>query len=180
MGSEFEFVKRLNFDDIDLIAPEDVFKDILSRLQNETKGIVQGNVKEYLGYVKSRFGSFFSSKEYAETRRLGAQGEKRNLFEFYLSTGCYQNYKFRVCFFEYGLGRYPVQLIVEEDVADDINMVLESDNVFICETRKALKEMILKMLNTKRVLTIMQELIRINQIYKENPQYKNNSDNIPF
>ena len=180
MESGFDFINKLDFSDVDLMAPEKVFEDILAELKRKTSGIIQGKVSVYTGYVKSRFGAFLSSFAKSTSEDLGSKGEENNLFEFYLSTECYQKYKFRVCFFEYGLSRYPVHLIVEDGIADDINLGEGYDNEFTCNTKDDLSKMIFKILNTKRAATVMQELIRINQIYKSNPQHNDNTDAMPF
>ena len=173
MEKKLNISERLDFNDIDLTAPEEVISEILSQLSEETKGIICGNVAAYSGHVFSYTKHGFSSitaalgagtvdREIDIQDDLGKIGQDTHKFECFLYTPEYDKYKYRVFFVKYDTSNYPVNIILEESIARSISTG-SSGYVISCATREELEELIYKIFNSKKLISVMQELIRINQ-----------------
>ena len=53
MAKKLNITERLDFNDIDLTAPEKVIEEVLTQLSEETNGIVLGKIASYSGHVMS-------------------------------------------------------------------------------------------------------------------------------
>ena len=96
---------------------------------------------------------------------LGKIGQETHKFECYLYTPEYDKYKYRVFFVKYDTSNYPVNIILEESVARSISGN-NSGYIMTCSTREELEELVYKIFNSKKLISVMQELIRINQSKK--------------
>lgn len=174
MEKKLNISARLDFNDIDLTAPEKVISEVLEQLSQETNGIICGNINTYNGPVMSYTKTGFSSiamaigsadKEVDIQSDLGKIGQETHKFECYLYTPEYDKYKYRVFFVKYDTSNYPVNIILEESVARSVSGG-GSGYIFSCATREELEELIYKIFNSKKLISVMQELIRINQSKK--------------
>ena len=75
-------------------------------------------------------------------------------------------------FIKYDVANYPVNVILEESVARSVSSS-SSGYVFTCNTRDELETLIINIFTSKKLIGVMQELIRINQSKKES---KNNTE----
>ena len=66
---------------------------------------------------------------------------------------------------KYGFAHYPVQFTLEESIARSIQGT-NSNYIVTCNNREEVEELILKILTSKKILGVMQELIRIYQAKK--------------
>lgn len=169
MNKEFKFGANLDYNDIDLTAPDKVIEDILSQLPRVTNGVIWGKILPYSGQVLSytnvnllNLTEAFSAVEVDIQKNLGAIGQEIHKFECFLYTPEYEKYKYRVFFVKYEIAKYPVDIILDESVARSLS---DSKAGYIrsCATREELENLIYNVFNTRRLLTVMQELIRINQ-----------------
>lgn len=76
-----------------------------------------------------------------------------------MTTSKLEDYKYRVLFFEYGIGMYPVKIVLEQGIADEIFKKENADYVVEYATKTELENVILNILKTKKVTKVMQELI---------------------
>ena len=76
-----------------------------------------------------------------------------------MTTSKLEDYKYRVLFFEYGIGMYPVKIVLEQGIADEIFKKENADYVVEYATKTELENVILNILKTKKVAKVMQELI---------------------
>ena len=182
MAKKLNITERLDFNDIDLTAPEKVIEEVLTQLSEETNGIVLGKIASYSGHVMSYTQTGLSSiaavigatadKEVNIQKDLGKIGQESHKFECYLYTPEYEKYKYRVFFVKYDVANYPVNVILEESVARSVSSS-SSGYVFTCNTRDELETLIINIFTSKKLIGVMQELIRINQSKKES---KNNTE----
>lgn len=170
MNIKISVGEKLDFSDIDLTPPEEVVTNVLSQLPKATHQIVLGKVEPYGGevfsYTKERFAGLAhalgTSEEVDIQDSLGRIGEETHKFECYLYTPAYEKYKYRVFFMKYGTANYPVTITLEESIAKSISE--ENLNyIFICTTKERLENLLVQVFNSKRIIEVMQELIRINQ-----------------
>lgn len=184
MEKKLNISEKLDFNDIDLTAPEKVISEVLNQLSDETNGIICGKISNYGGHVMSYTKTGISSiaaalgnadKEVDIQSDLGKIGQDTHKFECYLYTPEYDKYKYRVFFVKYDTSNYPVSIILEESVARSISSG-SSRYVVSCATREELEELIYKIFNSKKLISVMQELIRINQSKKtfNNSEMSNN------
>lgn len=173
MEKKLNIREKLDFSDIDLTPPEKVITDILEQLSEETNGLVLGKIMPYSGHVLSYkqaglsslnlFGN--SDKEVNIQTELGKIGQDTHKFECYLYTPEYDKYKYRVCFVKYDTSNYPVNVILEESIAKSV-FAGRSEYILQCNTREELEDLIFKIFTSKKLISVMQELIRINQSKK--------------
>lgn len=174
MDKKFSFGEKLDFSDIDLTAPNKVIEEILLQLPEETNGIIMGKIQPYSGHVFSYKEAGFSGiAKVLETvdktidiqADLGKIGQETHKFECFLYTPEYDKYKYRVFFVKYDIANYPVDVILDESVARSISGS-NSGYVHTCNTREELENLVYSIFNSKRIIVVMQELIRINQAKK--------------
>lgn len=172
MSKSLNLSDSLDFSEIDLTAPDKVVKEILNQIPEETNNIIYGKIDEYNGEVTSykttiSLRGFLGGQntEYIDIQNsLGKMGEKESKFECYLYTSIYEEYKYRMFFMKYGIAHYPVQFTLEESIARSIQR--EPNYIVTCNNRAEVEELILKILTSKKVLSVMQELIQIYQSKK--------------
>lgn len=175
MENRFNFEGKIDFNDIDLTSPKVVIEDLIKGLSEATNNIVEGIVAEYSGPIHSYTDNGINaikmalgtvSRKVDIQEKLGKISGESKKYEFYLKTPLYEHYKFRVCFINFGVGNYPVEVVLEQGIVDDI-YGQDEEYVLICNNKDDFEELIINILNSKRVISIMQELVRIHQIYRE-------------
>ncbi len=175
MEKKFNLIDKLDLNDIDMTAPEDVIKEILKQLSDETNGIICGNIVAYDGHVmsykKENFADLIGALKTGEQEidiqnDLGKFGQETHKLECYLYTPEYDKYKYRVFFVKYDTSNYPVSIILDESIAKSVSGNY-TGYIFSCDTRERLEELMYKIFNCKKMVSVMQELIRINQSKKQ-------------
>ena len=176
MDRKLNIADKLDFSEIDLTEPDKVIEDILGQLNEETQGIVTGEISAYNGPVMSYtttvpsigsvIGNFTQEKHVDIQNSLGKVGAETQKFECSLYTVGYAKYRYRIFFMQYGIAHYPVQFILEESIAHSIGGNGAS-YIFTCNRREEVEDLIFKILYSKKVIGVMQELIRIYQAKKE-------------
>ncbi len=169
MSYDFNFDGILNYDDDQAVSPDIVIAELGNQLEKATNGFIKGVVREYNGPIESydqmsAFASIASALGTSLVHRdiqdnLGEIGYQEYKFEFFLTTSKLEDYKYRVLFFEYGIGMYPVKIVLEQGIADEIFKKENADYVVEYATKTELENVILNILKTKKVTKVMQELI---------------------
>lgn len=175
MSKKLNLSGMLDFSEVDLTAPDKVVEEILSQLPEDTQNIISGSIVEYGGHVTSytttrtslaeTLGTITTEKRVDIQDSLGKFGEEDKRFECFLYTSGYTKYKYRMFFMRYGIANYPVQFTLEESISRSIQGTNHS-YIVICNKRDEVEDLILKILTSKKVLGVMQELIRIYQAKK--------------
>ena len=68
-------------------------------------------------------------------------------------------------FVKYNVSNHPVTVVLEESIAKSISGTGRG-YIYTCDTRNELEELVVNILTSKRIITVMQELIRVNQAKK--------------
>lgn len=175
MSKKLNLSDMLDFSDIDLTAPNKVVEEILAQLPGDTQNIIAGSIVEYDGHVTSytttrtslaeAIGTITTEKRVDIQDSLGKQGEENKKYECFLYTSRYTSYKYRMFFMKYGIANYPVQFTLEESISRSIQGY-NSNYIVICNKREEVEDLVIKILTSKKVLGVMQELIRIHQTKK--------------
>lgn len=185
MAKKLNITEKLDFNDIDLTAPEKVIEEVLTQVSEETNGIVLGKIASYSGHVMSYTQTGISSiaaaigsidKEIDIQKDLGKIGQESHKFECYLYTPEYEKYKYRVFFVKYDVANYPVSVILEESVARSVAGT-NTGYIFTCNTKDELEDLIIKIFTSKKLISVMQELVRINQSKKASKADEENATN---
>lgn len=181
MSAKLDIKSKLKFDAVDLTNPDKTIAEIGTQLDSITNGLVKGIVNNYEGAIESYntlsgmaslVAALGASQTYDIQNDLGEIGYKLFKFEFYLTSSKLPNYKFRVMFFEYGLGGYPVKIILEQGLADEIFKQEDANYIFEIQTKKELEDIVTNILASKRAIKVIQGLINVSlnaQEQAENP-----------
>lgn len=177
MNKDLNFSGMLDFSEVDLTAPDKVIEEILAQLPGVTQNIISGSIVKYDGHVTSyttkdtttavieALGTISAEKRVDIQKSLGEFGEEEKKFECFLYTSGYTKYKYRMFFMKYGIANYPVKFTLEESISKSIQGT-NSNYIVTCNKRDEVEDLILKILTSKKVLGVMQELIRIYQAKK--------------
>ena len=175
MSKKLNLNGKLDFADIDLTAPDIVINELLEQLPDETNGLICGKIQSYSGHVMSYTRNGISTialalgnttdREIDIQEDLGKIGTETHKYECYLYTPEYEKYRYRMFFVKYNLSNYPVTVVLEESIANSISGT-NGGYIYTCNTRVELEELIVNVLTSKRIITVMQELIRVNQAKK--------------
>lgn len=178
MKNKFNFEGKIDFNDIDLTSPKIVIEELIKELSDATNNIVEGVIEDYSGPIHSYTDNGINSIKMAlgnMSRRvdiqekLGKISNNSEKYEFYLKTPLYEHYKFRICFINFGVGNYPVEVVLEQGIVDDI-CGEDEEYILTCNNKDEFEELLINILNSERVVSVMQELVRIHQIYREKMQ----------
>lgn len=175
---KIDISEKLSFERIDLTAPNIVIENLASQIKEQTKNIIICSVETYNGQVVSyKAPNVFSSlqtvlvlenEEIDIQESLGESGEEIYKYEFYLSTPVFEQYKYRIGFIQYGIANYPVMVVLEQGVADEISSGSNNGNyIYKCNNPTELEELIIKVIYSKKIIGVMQEIINIYHIYSD-------------
>ena len=176
MENKINISGKLDFSDIDLTAPNKVVEEIIAQLPSATNDIIHGAIVEYSGhitsYAKAGWSALSAALGTVDTKvdiqtTLGKSGEEDHQYELYLHTPLHKHYKFRILYLQYGIANYPVKVVLEQNVANDVYDESNASYIVSCDNRDELEELIYSILNSKKIIKVMQELIRINQVQKQ-------------
>lgn len=175
MSKKLDLSGILDYSESDLTAPDKVVEEIIAQLPENTQNIISGSIVKYEGHVTSytktstraalaeALGPITTEKRVDIQDSLGKCGEEDKKFECFLYTAGFTKYKYRMFFMKYGIANYPVQFTLEESISRSIQ---GSSYIVTCNRRDEVEDLILKILTSKQVLGVMQELIRIYQVKK--------------
>lgn len=155
--------------------PKKILEDQCVYLNKMTNGIVIARVADYTGHIESyiipgaadrltqttsQFHELFVDKKIDIQTALGEMGEEPFTYEFFLSSKNMPDYKFRVMFLKNGIMGYPLKIVLEEGIAEEIN---RSDRgyIYVVKNQTEFLEILRKILNSKRVTEIVTRLIQM-------------------
>lgn len=186
-------VDVFSFNADNIIAPEKVVSKIAKQIEIITHDLVKADVKKYDGHTTSYIQrnslnalsrAISGQMEVNIQDDLGKIGYSENKFELILIAPLLPQYKFRVLFFSYGIGGYPVLLTVEHGIATEIAGTSNTDDMYKCRTYSELEEIICKIFDTSHMITIIQELINASLLAQkkgeESQDTNNSADDIEY
>ena len=152
--------EKLSFDKVDLTAPDKVIKEVGNELSEITQGMVKCEVKEYDGPIRS----FTQTKEVEHhidiQCRLGEMGNSQKIFEVCLETPDNIDYKFRLMFIAYDATIYPVTVVLESDIANQLPQY-GNGYIYSFKSRKDFQIFLVDVINSDKAVTILQQLINL-------------------
>lgn len=163
--------------DVDFRAemPKKILEEQCVYLNKMTNGIVIPRVADYAGRIESyvipgvsdrlktttsQFNELFEDKKIDIQTDLGEMGKEPFTYEFFLSSKNMPDYKFRIMFMKNGIMGYPLKIILEEGIAEEIN---HSDHGYIYSVKNQAEflDILRKILNSERVTEIVMRLIQM-------------------
>lgn len=157
------------FDLTDIWTPDKVIDDAIKSIEVDTKGYVTAHLESYSGHIFSYktttqsslavMSNIMSPKtvEVNIQDRLGEQGNEEHKYELFLSVKGIEKYKYRILFVRFGTITYPVTVVLNEDIANDIfnNFTYLKD----VNSMKELQDLMEKVLSSHSLTIVIQNLI---------------------
>lgn len=165
---KYDLKADYDFDTVNFVTPDMVMKDICNELSELTKGFVQGNVCEYdgniescdtLGAMSALAASLQGVMKVDIQDKLGAIGDMNFKYELYLSANQIENYKYRILFAAYGVAAYPVKVVLEQEIADELNNKEDSGYIYTIESKEDFERLLISIFNSKTIQKVVQDLI---------------------
>ena len=159
---------KFNFELKDTMSPEEVIIESARDIGECTNEMVICNVGPYDGETKS----YIKKNSYATIARtlqsmeeetvdiqdsLGEQSGIENKYEVFLSVKGLEYYKYRIMFLKYGAIAYPVQVVLNEYIAEAYNG--KKQYIYDVESVQDLKTMFETIINTDFCTNLIQSLI---------------------
>jgi len=148
--------------------PEKIIEQQCEYLKKLTEGRVIGNIKRYNGKTTDyeekstalRMQELYGTRNIDIQENLGDLGNIPNIyftFEFYLSSPNTPKYKFRIMFLSYVSDQYPLELVLDEDIADEI---YENEKV-LCANEEEFIRYMTQIINSSKVSSVIRALNNI-------------------
>lgn len=146
--------------------PEEIVKQQCEHLRRITNGKVFAKVSKYKGDIEDYVErshvvstlEVFGHRKVDIQEKLGDVGTKPDdmyfAYEFYLTSPSTPKYRFRMMFFGYVSDQYPVTLILNSDIANEIG---ELERV-VCASEEKFVSYLQKILNSKRIVSVIRAL----------------------
>ncbi len=159
---------KKKFSPIDVEAPNKVLNQQGEYLNDATDGLIIAKATEYDGDIHSRTILGISSlaitnisdRKFNVQDELGDIQENKFKFEFYIASPKAPDYKYRVMFFEYNISLYPVNIVLDEEIANEIN----AEEEISCETIDDFKVLLTSVLNSSKIEKVINALLSISDI----------------
>ncbi len=165
---KYDLKANYDFDATNSITPDMIMRDICDELSKITKGFVVGNVCEYDGNIESydTLGAMAALTTSLQgvmrvdiQDKLGAIGNVNFKYELYLSANQIENYKYRILFVGYGITGYPVKVVVEQEIADELNNKEDSGYIYLIKSKEDFEKLLISIFNSKTIQKVVQSLI---------------------
>jgi hypothetical protein len=159
---------KFDFELKDTKTPDEVVIDYANKISEETRNLVNCEVKPYDGAISSyiiKKDSFALAMDVLSTTEekfdvqdeLGEQSDLDNKFEVYLTIKGLDSYKYRIMFIRYGAISYPVKVVLNEDIAKEYSGKLQYE--YIVESMEELEDMVNKIFESEFCTKLIQSLI---------------------
>lgn len=159
--------ETFNFDLKDTISPEEVIIEDAKKIAECTRDMVSCNVNSYEGETTSyvRKNNILAMAEAMQQTEktiniqdsLGEQSGVDKKYEVFLSVKGLEYYKYRIMFLRYGAISYPVEVVLNEDIAEAYNG--KKQYVYNVGSMEELKIMFETIINTDFCTELIQSLI---------------------
>lgn len=163
------------FEQGELSSPKKILEQQCAELNKLTNGIIIGRVSEYQGSIRNNDPLSSMSLSLAKTivtktnvqDELGEVNSNIFTYEFFITSKDTPKYKYRAFFMQYGISLYPVRIVLDMDIADEINPV-DGDNEnnynLDCDDKENFIGLLSKILNSNKITQIINSLLTLNGI----------------
>lgn len=164
-----------DFQEKDIITPKDIIEEQCENLNSMTDGKIIGRIISYDGEIRSYSKPPLSSSALAGINRIINDGSSFDVqtelgeiteddgmtYEFYITSRKTPNYKYRAFFIQYGLAVYPTYISMDQMIADELQVNSET----VCDNEEEFIDMLGLILNSSRVVGIVENLLSFNKDY---------------
>ena len=158
-----------NFENSKVIYPKDIAIEYCNQLYELTNKLVIAKVEKYdqsIADMNSAAGALANLTDFKSAFKATVVedylGEisKNNKFtyELYITGINTPKYKYRFCFVENDIYPYPVNIIIDSDIAKELGCSTR----IICEDEKKYKDVLINILNTNKLREVINGLMTIN------------------
>jgi hypothetical protein len=156
-----------NFDTQPTDTPRDIVQFQCDSLGEITGGIIVAKVEEYSEpivshSVMSAYDNITLINKAAQTVRefnvqdtLGEVADGKFRYEFYISSAASPNYKYRVLFLQFGVSMYPVTIVMDEDIAEELKLNYQIS----CTGQDEFEATLEAIINSKKVGKVVSSLL---------------------
>ncbi len=145
------------FDLDDAHTPDQVVKDCLQSLEEETHGYVTAHVQEYTKHYDEVSNTKDDQEHPNVQSYLGAVNDQKKTYEIYLSVKGIPNFKYRMMFLEFGEIAYPAGMVLSDEISTIITSVYEYR--YAIESVSSLQHVMDKILNSNYFHVLIQNFI---------------------
>lgn len=155
-----------SFELLDKYPPDIVIEESLKQIGEATNGLVTGNIAKYNGPIDSyvRTANFATALGLMKEEKLvdiqdklGEQEAEQSKFEVFLTVKGLEHYKYRMMFVGYSVISYPAIIIMDEELAAAYHD--KRSNRFRVDSMKELQEMMNTVINSNKMIKLIQSLI---------------------
>lgn len=167
--------EKLNLEDVDMVSPVKILEKASCEIEEITGGLVKGVISVYDGPIRSyKMTSAITAaivrmaaaeQNYDIQDDLGEIGYEDEKYDFCFIAPSLPNYKYRLMFMSFGIGGYPVELVLQEEVGEEIYN--GSKYIFTADDRKELEALLERIFSSQKVIHVVQELVRAAKIAQE-------------
>lgn len=155
------------FSPIEIESPKKILKEQGEYLSEITGGLIVAKANGYDGTIHSGTIHGLSSlalnlgdREYNVQDDLGDIQEGTFKYEFYIASPKAPDYKYRVMFIEHNISLYPVNIVLDQEIATEINVNEE----VVCENVNEFEAILTSILNSSKIEKIINALLSINDV----------------
>lgn len=159
----------------DIVSVIDILSEQCDAINKMTDGIIIGRISKYDGPIDSYSIAYTSVLAEAISKNIMAESfnvqdqlgeiprQSYFTYEFFITSRDTPDYKYRVLFLQYGLGMYPVKVVLDDDIAKEIAI----NETEIIENPENFLDYITKILNSDKVTSVIISLLNIHKYQKQ-------------
>lgn len=141
-------------------TPQKILEEQCEYLSQQTNDMVTAKLTDYDGpisdYKRGLSLNFTKEEEVSIQKDLGDIADKFT-FEFYITSPYALNYKYRVMFMQYGIPFYPIQIVLDEEIAHELGVPEKNT----CESENEFEKTLEQILNSRKIEKIVNSLYSI-------------------
>ena len=158
--------KNFDFSNEYTERPDEIVRKICDELSQASKEYAKVSISRYDGAVVSynRLGiakalESLTTMNVDIQKDLGEIGDGEIKFETLITAPNIDNFCYRPFFMKYGIGGYPVKIIMEQTIADEVFGKEDSNYMVQCDNEEELKEIVIKVFNSSIIRELIQGII---------------------
>lgn len=160
LNKNFDFTVEYNN------KPDQIVEKICEELSKSTKDYAKIGISVYNGSVVSydrlSIGKMLSSLTTTKVdiqTELGTISKGNFKYEVTITAPYIESFKYRPFFVQYGIGGYPVRIILEQGIADEIFEQEDAAYIVSCNDEEELEKLTLKIFNSEKIHELLQGII---------------------
>lgn len=155
---------KINEDNNDTAGtnPIKIVKSILDQVEEITNGIVLAKINRYSKNIKEMSSMFnINTIDLGDVqKKLGDIGDSGKItYELYITSSVLEKYKYRFAFIEFDLSGYPMEYVIDDDIANEIKI---DDHAMINDDNN-LERLIYTVINSDKMVDVIRKLYKFSE-----------------